>query len=495
MGMSKVYEETTYIGFAIPTLEGIQTIYDLDVNEYCATAASNNDTGENVSMEVYAPFHLSKGELADVKEEIVTKFGTLAMNYDLTERIGYLPIASEAFKGATWVGVGAASKDAGQYLGAAQNFFKAYTNYMALNKAENEKPIAQNAALNFDVYQGSREELAEKVNELGKTYLDAHGTEAEIYETLMDKARDLELDLAAAVYEHKLVSASRGEHQIEREQKPFFSGIFEGLFGGGEAVGPNTVERDPNHPRDTRSNVREIPGFILPVKDGYEIHINETSEMYYLIADRPDIAVELNLRAPEGFHHDDMEGLQETIVNHLYDTVYMENKMSLLMEEAMKLKGDFFSRVISDVIGAYNIYKGVKGLFTKPETDENGEPVPRENPLKQIASGIHSIVDAEYFNRQTNKKAAEQLRDMINSVDDFHQRIDGIVLSEHRGLTHLDTIMASYDTAEKAYCKAFHDVDDVNLSAFKPMFYQKALAEQWDIGGQSKPVATIGRRS
>lgn len=508
--------EKSLVGYVLPTLEGYETYTGTNTEEYCRLVKEKG-LSTDLGLEMYSPETLSQGELEDVKENIVSQFGSQALAYDVTDKVGYLPAVGDAISAMIFGGMALATSNVLWGLFAVKNVFHTYSDVKNLNQARSRKPFAEDVALNLDVYQGTNDYFISKLDDLYTAFENAHGSEAEIYHTMMEKSEELDLPEVATFYQGKYEIEARlkktGWEKVQQAAggvkkaiKNFFTStktedfvspspeptgaelpetmvttMNQMMTKKGKEVQMRLVDRDLEHTRsDKGRNVRDIPAYVIPTKDGFEVYADEKFDMFYLMSAKDDINVRINLRTPENFSQDKIDLIADKLEDHIYDTIYKSNKLDLLQQEAQYSKGGLFGRIVSDGFGGYMLASG-SGLL-------GGTP----SPFK-IGFGAYLIARSEFIARETNKRMSEHLKGLVSGVDEFHERIGDIVISEHKGLTRVNEIMETFDDAEDAYTQVFHEVNSLGLNRFEKIFYTKALSEQWDLKSPGGPIITIGR--
>jgi len=155
----------------------------------------------------YAPRELSYGEISDVKEDIVTQFGTQALAYEVKDQMGYLPVIGDAISGAIFGGMAIATGSWMWGIFGFQSLKSAFTDYKMLKEAKARKHIAEDVALGLDVYQGTNDLFQHQINTLYDVFENAHGSEAEIYKDMWDASKELDMPEVATFYQDQYALA------------------------------------------------------------------------------------------------------------------------------------------------------------------------------------------------------------------------------------------------------------------------------------------------
>jgi hypothetical protein len=486
--------EGNIVGYCLPTIEGPEMYVPLNADNVIREVQGYSDGGSiDLDLEVYSYKDLSDGELADCKEYAAKGFGNEALKADVVGHMGKLPAIKSFIGGALFGGLAILTKSPLMGYWGARDLYGGYK-YLTkdLKGCDERKQIAEDITLGLEAIDGEDAALREKVEGLGEYFDGLHGTEKEIYQAMEEEAGRLEFTEAKEFYHEKFKTANREKKGFFEAMKNAGQGFMKFVTGNYDlGVEKKTSTFEIHQAPDDISTekrdelVREVPIYLLPTKEGYSVYVDESPDMYFLLNDRDDANVKLSVRSPVELSDEQMSAITTHFVDYAKDTILMGKTLQHYSEEAQYTKGWKISRIFSDGLGAFFLYRGISGVFS-------GGLAALE-PF-QAAIGGNMIASTELIEKQKNKRMAEHTKELIAGVDKLHERIVGAEQVHHAGLEHMEELMLKYDTKEEAYINAFNDASEVGLAPFTALYHRMALAQQWEVSDQDRGIMTIERR-
>jgi hypothetical protein len=460
-------------GYLFPTLEGnvlYTGLHIKDLKLLVDEIALIKPSEYHVGYEVYSSSPISEGEFADYKEDIVKEFGELSFIMDINDHLGYQPIVRDAVSACLFGSMAFFTKSPILFYFAYLDLRRLATNIQEKFLGYKQRAeISEKIAVNMEIRKGSDPTLKNKLDNLTSYFNTLEGNEETIYHKMMTKSKELGFEEAEEFYKelyekatgYKLTWWQRWKKKLHKLANHFYDTY---------DIKPHTILKRKIIGKSIK--VREIPVYALPTKEGYEIYVEQTPDMYHL-AKRDDIRFKLKIRAPEKLSEIEINEIKENLPQYFLDTTYQPLKLEQLMEKTMYEK-DTFQRIIGDGLGLHFLIKGLK------------HDVPTS-----AAIGAYLIINTEIFGRWQNRKLLPHAKEKLEGIDKLNEKLtENIDVVVHEGLKEIKEAIEQSDNVKDGYTDAYN-IASQKLKNYAEIYHQKALHHQRTFKEPKKPAFII----